>query len=628
MISFFVCTEDSVAGPFTGVELREAAMAGILRYEAIVGGGAHGPWFRAADVGLFSEKRTALPHPPGVEVASYQVRGLKGGEEGDYKLRELIGFAARGLLPADAQLRPANSSKWFPITRIKILQSTLAGELVLLDEHGAIVVRTNLQARLDAERRGRGGGSEKQKHCNSGQDQSPISPPPNSKAASRSGFVPAEVAGSAQLRHSSSPIPPPIFDEIEAAAAEAEAEKEHSKRLDELGQLERERERAQSQYSLSRTLGRVYQAMRVPLLGKRSIIPWHGVALGFAVLLLVGGLGALAAFAFRTRPTTRDLLIGSWVHDAGPEGAADSEFESRDQRFVISFRRDGRFILASASASQGRLTSAATDANKANPKIAQSDTRDESKRQSAVSRALSSWNGNFLVNPAAPRSRPLASAIGSSERIDVVSPTHSGGNVEPTDGHVELEGFLVTPPRIAGHTVTDFYVRREGDDLLVGYPAELRWRERGTVLRAGWIRLKRMEIAADLDIANELRRIKPTENLERVPYGGVLEVPHISEAVVMARAGVEIQRDGATVLRHSCMAYAEEISLWSMITRYGGPDEVRPIYEFERGSTFAELPDVTLRNGRLLRYGDLAFAFSQDGALRYVVAADSSTMRR
>lgn len=141
MTPFFVRTDRAVVGPFTGIELREAALAGILRHDSVVGGAAEGPWFLAADVGLFSDNQTPLPHPAGTVIPQYQVRGMPGAFQGPFKLRELIGFAARGMLPGGALLQSNRASDWIPVRRIHVLSACLDGHLVLIDSTGKVVLR-------------------------------------------------------------------------------------------------------------------------------------------------------------------------------------------------------------------------------------------------------------------------------------------------------------------------------------------------------------------------------------------------------------------------------------------------------------------------------------------------------
>jgi hypothetical protein len=142
MTAFFVRTDSGASGPFTGVELREAALAGLLTPETVISGTPSGPWTPAYEAGLFSEGRIPLPHPAGVTVPTFHVSGLSPSCRGPFKLRELIGFAARGLLPPDATLRTDSHAPWILVTRINILAATLKGDLALIDGSGKVIRRT------------------------------------------------------------------------------------------------------------------------------------------------------------------------------------------------------------------------------------------------------------------------------------------------------------------------------------------------------------------------------------------------------------------------------------------------------------------------------------------------------
>ncbi|QDT13770.1 hypothetical protein [Planctomycetes bacterium K23_9] len=142
MTAFFIKTESSAVGPFTGIELREAALSRIITTSSLIGPSRKGPWTVATDTGLFSTAKTPLPHPDGVHVPQYHVRGLSFVAEGPFKLRELIGFAARGMLLAEASLQSDLSPEWMPIDRIPILSACLTGEMVLVSETGRMVRQT------------------------------------------------------------------------------------------------------------------------------------------------------------------------------------------------------------------------------------------------------------------------------------------------------------------------------------------------------------------------------------------------------------------------------------------------------------------------------------------------------
>lgn len=149
MSQFFVLTDQAPVGPFSGVELREAALAGVLAADAVVGGSASGPWHIATQVGLFTEQKVPIAHPPDVQIPLYHVKGMPGAFQGPFKLRELIGFAVRGMLPLDAELKVVeetpdvvDGSPWLPVRRFRTLMLCLAGDLVMLDSGNRVHLRT------------------------------------------------------------------------------------------------------------------------------------------------------------------------------------------------------------------------------------------------------------------------------------------------------------------------------------------------------------------------------------------------------------------------------------------------------------------------------------------------------
>jgi hypothetical protein len=145
MTEFFLKTDATVVGPLSGIELREAALAGLLFPDSLIAGSRSGPWQLAADVGLFSDQRMPLPHPPGTVVPQFSVRGMSTGHTGPFKLREFIGFAARGLLPPDALLQGNPNEPWFEAGRLRIIAACLSGDLVLLDNTGRVIKRTAIR---------------------------------------------------------------------------------------------------------------------------------------------------------------------------------------------------------------------------------------------------------------------------------------------------------------------------------------------------------------------------------------------------------------------------------------------------------------------------------------------------
>ncbi|TWT53583.1 hypothetical protein Pla22_12120 [Rubripirellula amarantea] len=136
MHQLYILIEETAIGPFTGVELREAALAGVVNWGDVIGAGPDGPWYRASDIGLFDkESKTVLPHPPGTFVPEYFVRNVPGSRESAYQLNELILLAARQRLPHTAELQIRDSNQWQSVHRLLILQACLTNWLRLTDKH-------------------------------------------------------------------------------------------------------------------------------------------------------------------------------------------------------------------------------------------------------------------------------------------------------------------------------------------------------------------------------------------------------------------------------------------------------------------------------------------------------------
>ncbi len=65
MADFYYRMGESVVGPLTGIELREAAFAGSLGTDTLVATSHEGPWVPARRVkGLYGQDGRPLPHPP------------------------------------------------------------------------------------------------------------------------------------------------------------------------------------------------------------------------------------------------------------------------------------------------------------------------------------------------------------------------------------------------------------------------------------------------------------------------------------------------------------------------------------------------------------------------------------
>ncbi|MCG8652869.1 MAG: hypothetical protein MI861_23720, partial [Pirellulales bacterium] len=155
MTDFYLKIDDRVLGPFSGVEVREAALAGVVSPRMGISNSPQGPWTLASLTGLFSESNIPLPHPEGTHVPQFRLTGVSEALQGPFKLRELIGFAVRRMLPPDALLQSDSHSHWVPVTRINVLSACLQGDLIAGQRcDGGAAHRTSEDCQVDARWRG------------------------------------------------------------------------------------------------------------------------------------------------------------------------------------------------------------------------------------------------------------------------------------------------------------------------------------------------------------------------------------------------------------------------------------------------------------------------------------------
>ena len=318
MAEFFVKTDSSSVGPFSGIELREAAMAGILCPESLISGSAAGPWMKAQDIGLYSEKKMPLPHPPGTPIPQFEIDGLLFAADGPFKLRELIGFAARGMIRPDAKIQTSNNPGWHPIQAIPMLNAVLSGALILLGSDGKVVRRAQDVAPVAV-------------------NPKPTFGPTNSPASGDldgavNGVAPAAVAGNQAAKSTSAVSGPangrsPKTEASKATprvgygSAEDIAEYEAEQELLRQKQLE-EKERAEK----SKSKGLTFQMPN--LSGLKSISPSILIK-PLAAIAVVAILG-FGAYAIGNMGTRQEHVIGEWISD--------------DNLFAIAFKEDGTCV--------------------------------------------------------------------------------------------------------------------------------------------------------------------------------------------------------------------------------------------------------------------------------------------
>jgi len=302
MANFFIRTDTAVTGPFSGVELREAALAGILGPDSVISGTPNGPWHLASNIGLFSEKRIALPHPLDVQVPLYQVRGMSGAFQGPFKLRELIGFAVRGMLPTNATLQStlpsldASLQPWMPVSRVQILSACLNGNLALIDNQGHVIRRAI----------------------------HPISSPVEVHDAR----APSEVAKN--------------VDENDSTAY-ASTTANHESTID---QAVARRSHTSQQIDDDAAVGQPSAITRLFRSLSQRLAPSEGGIVSFAmrlvpavvVLLVLAGSGT-AYFYWQNLPMSRTQVLGDWIGMVGNE-AVDAK-----PGFGISFRASGACVI-------------------------------------------------------------------------------------------------------------------------------------------------------------------------------------------------------------------------------------------------------------------------------------------
>ncbi len=527
MTAFFVQTDRCVCGPFTGVELREAALAGIIGPDAVVGGSQQGPWFPVTEVGLFSEKKTPLPHPPGTHIPHYQVRGMSSAFQGPFKLRELIGFAARGMLPADALVQSDCSDNWVRARRYSVISACLNGELVLTDGTGKVVLRSSVLAK----------------------NAKPLDSLQGARA-------PIEIAKTVDAKEVAKVPPPPISMTHAVGVEKPKPQRNHAPEL----------ESTRPPSRLPRIWSRSVQPIREALSGLFGSLARRRVAIQLVCLVIIFA-GVASAFSYwKQMSMQRDQAIGDWVCMSSDYG---------EPSFGISLREDGRCVVFNM---QG-----------------------------------ASWSGDFQWAQRSDDSNGFQQIAPFSTVFDQLGPTHQAGPIKPTDGYIHLSGFVKEPPEIDGHPVRDLFLRREGDQLQLGYLTSVDWKEDTKAMQAGWMTAIKLKNNRP-DVGGKLQTIEPELPVPTADFGGQQPM-HISKAIDAVQEGVPSGSGAAQTFTFGTLTYSSKVNAVYLLKHFGLPDEARSLYPFE-------VPEM--RNGpsfegaQLVRYGDLKFVLSNDGQLRYL----------
>lgn len=145
-------TEGTLTGPYTGLELRAAAMARLVVPETEVARAADGPWIGAVDAGLFVGNNIPLPHPHGTALPEFRATRVGDAFESTLSLQELIDLAVRKELSADAVIQPVGHRDSIPVNHFPILNACLQGELSRTLASDAIPVASPNAAQHDGDK--------------------------------------------------------------------------------------------------------------------------------------------------------------------------------------------------------------------------------------------------------------------------------------------------------------------------------------------------------------------------------------------------------------------------------------------------------------------------------------------
>ena len=517
MTAFFIKTEQAASGPFTGIELREAALAGIIGTQSIVGGSPTGPWIRASEIGLFSEKGIALPHPPGTPIPNYQVRGMVGAAAGPFKLRELIGFAARGMLPSDARLQSNLSPEWFLVDRIRILDACLEGELVLLGAEGKLLRRTQ-----------RAGASAA--HAEVVEPSTHV----------EEGIAPSSLAKSVDLDDMSTYVQPIIAeDEIEEDSDVVPVSCDRSGSEFEFDEEEtNETRRRRWLPSLGLRLPGVSIAR-----ASVAFLARPRIAFGLSCCLLVM-LGVGSAYStYRPPGMPRGEIIGQWMFQSVSNPANHSQSESNQtESFGVAFHEDGSCVLFNTQSS--------------------------------------SWTGDFRWTDRTDDESGLTSLHTFEAKINEIAPDHQQENVQLSDGHLRFVGMAYQTPRLAGREVEDCFVRRQGDRLSVGYLASVNWLGDRKQLKGGWVVVTPISRRkAAIEVYSTLKSI-PTEQRPLDIPSASEPILHLAEAIEAITA-LDQDSTKRFALKSGRLTFSSEVTKAWMLRELGIPDEARPALPFE-----------------------------------------------
>jgi hypothetical protein len=569
MPQFYIKTDLSVAGPFTGIEIREASLAGIVRPSTYLSHSSDGPWIPAAQAGLFSEKGLALPHPAGTEVPTFQTRGMPGAFMGPFKLRELIGFACQGMLPPSTELQSDPSRPWIPISGTGILPACLNGDLVRIDAAGKLVLRTVIPPDLNARREALHSllsPIERAKQIRvTGATAAPLSDAatrtkrasPSTSSSAQSGVSPDQnlaIAPPVEPPHVRGQLKPSGVARNEAFGVGAQ-----------IGGNDAAKTEAKS-----RTANRgpsLIASLRSKLNSQAGKYIRPQIAV-MVLLALALGVGLPVGYsAYKNMPLPKQNIVGNWV--AMLEEASDSAAPS----FGVSFAEGGRIVL--------------------------------------MNRVGPSWTGDFVWMDRNDQQNGFRPTDEVAVRFDAAEPQHVEEPVRASDGYLALSGFVKDPPLLDGHPVRDMFVRREGDSISLGYPTSAKWVNGERQLLAAWVRA-RWTPTSNTSLADTLHDVP-----EELPDTGVLDdntIP-ICRAIEAAMKGREFEHQGRKTFRNGCYTFSKQIDSGFLLKHFGVADEAYVLPEFQKPLSYNS---PAMDDAVLLRYGKIGLTVNREGRVLFL----------
>ena len=205
-----------------------------------------------------------------------------------------------------------------------------------------------------------------------------------------------------------------------------------------------------------------------------------------------------------------------------------------------------------------------------------------------------------------------------SINYDTAAPNHQEAVVLPSDGYLRLAGFVKTPPLLDGHPVRDLFVRRVESQLWLGYPTEASWNQGQRQLNAAWVVFDQ---AVDpsrsiTDLLLELPEESGSANDDKN------QSQSLCHAIDAATQGREFEYKGKRQFRKACFIHSQIVDAAYLLKHAGIPDEARPLRPFETQPSYS---GPSLEDAQLIRYGDIKFHVSAEGAMLFLELATDLT---